>query len=80
MEEMKTYLFIFDNDTNYKVDKTYFKDAMLDAFHYNEGNNDLFEKSINGFEESDIKGMVDLYNHFAYISIENIYIVEEKVY
>ena len=52
----------------------------MELAEYTGSDTDLFRKSLKGFDEDDIAGMVDLYNHFAYESITEVYIIGELIY
>lgn len=77
---MKTYLFVDENDSRYITTKETFKDAILDLADYHGELTYLFSRSLMGFEEEDKKGIIDLYNHWAYHSLENVYVIEEIIY
>lgn len=77
------YLFIFQDDSIQEVFlKTVvsFKDAILTVADYHGEKNDLFKKSLNGFEDSDTDGMIALYNHFSCNGISNVFVIEKQIY
>ena len=75
------YLFIFQDDRMQKV-KTdaSFKEAILAVAGYHGEKNDLFCKSLRGFEDSDTDGMIALYNHFSCNGISNVFVIEKQIY
>lgn len=44
------------------------------------GGNDLFQKSLNGFEETDVDGIVRLFNHFSQSVITKVYWFDKEPY
>lgn len=74
------YHFIDRDDTFYDVCTESFKEAVLNLAQYNGKDSELFRKCLNGFEDNDVAGIVELYNHFAYTSIGEIYVVEKAIY
>jgi hypothetical protein len=75
------YLFIFEDD--YIIEIPYnkdFKSAILKLANHTGENSELFVKCLSGFNEEDMDGIVELYNHFAYNGINTIYIVQRKIY
>lgn len=73
MMGVKTYLIIFDNDRRYEVNATDVKDAILKTAQYTGDDSDLFKKALKGFNQSDVEGLVELYNHFSCFEIETIW-------
>lgn len=73
------YLFEFgyDHKSYLAKNKLSFKDALMEAFTYCEGKDEMFTKCLRGYEDSDIKGMVELARHFmsGTCVIEKIFIV-----
>lgn len=62
MEE-KYYLFIFDDDSFYEMTCGISpKDALWEMAKYRGEGSDMLLKCLRGYEEDDIKGMVELYN------------------
>lgn len=77
----KFYLFTFVDESRYEMKcGISFKDALWEMAKYTGESSELLLKSLNGFEESDIDGIVALFNHFAYHDIEKVYIVDEVLY
>lgn len=77
----KFYLFTFVDESVYEMKcGISFKDALWEMAKYTGESSELLLKALNGFEESDIDGMVALFNHFAYHSIEKVYIIDEVLY
>lgn len=57
-----------------------FKDAIWEIAKYHGEASDMLRKCLNGYDEEDIDGIVELYNHFAYMSIGEIYVIEKSIY
>ena len=77
------YHFIFDNDTfldKHGTCETTFKDIIYDLAVYHGDASEMFRKCLNGYDEEDIAGIVELYNHFAYTDIGEIYVIEKAIY
>lgn len=63
-------LFVFGIDESlYEVRVLSFKEAIRQAAKYTGCDSDLFQKSLNGFEETDIEGIIKLFNHFSQSTI-----------
>ena len=75
------YLFIFQDDSIQEVKTVVsFKDVISIVADYHGEKNDLFKKSLNGFEDSDTDGMIALYNHFSCNGISNVFVIEKQLY
>ena len=75
------YLFVFDDDKQYEaIDVCSFKTAVWQAAEYCGERSDLFQKSLNGFEETDVDGIIKLFNHFSYVSITKVYEIKSVVW
>ena len=80
--DKKTFLFTYDDDSTYLAENVTLKEALVNAMKYFGGAYEFFEKSLVGFDDNDVKTMVNLYTYFAsfHTVIESIYIVSEKIY
>lgn len=59
------YHFIFEDGSCFDVRNSLsLKEAVLKASEYAGYASELFRKALKGFDESDVRGVVDLYNHF----------------
>lgn len=56
------------------------KELILKFAEYDGLTSDTFHKAIEGFDNNDIIGMVDLFRQFTWTSIENIYEIKDNVY
>lgn len=74
------YLFILENDHFYQTNTATFKEAIMDIFIYLNGENNLFKKALNGFDENDIKDIIQIFNYFSYTAIKNIFLIEKQIY
>ena len=75
------YLFQFNDDSSYEMTcGISCKDALWEMAKYTNTSSELLHKALKGFGENDVEDLVDLYNHFSWKRIENIYIVKEKIY
>ena len=75
------YHFIFNDDTFYDMTcAVSFKDAIWEMAKYHNNATELFRKCLNGYDEEDIAGIVEMYNHFAYTDIGEIYVIEKAIY
>lgn len=88
-ERERVYLFVFNDDLLYEAtDAPYdtddetasFKNAVWKAAEHTGCNTELFEKSLKGFDETDIEGIVKLFNHFSQFTIEKVFLIKEKLY
>ena len=88
-EQERVYLFVFDDDRLYEAsDAPYdtndetasFKNAVWKAAEHTGCNTELFEKSLKGFDKTDIEGIVKLFNHFSQSTIEKVFLIKEKLY
>lgn len=59
------YLFIFGDDNTTKVIAEDLKRAIYEAGKYIGISSDVFKKALNGFDKTDVKGMIELFNHFS---------------
>jgi len=76
----KCYLFILQDDSHYVKCAINFKNAVQElAIYYGEAS-EMFLKCMNGYSEDDIKGIVELYNHFAYTPVVKAYVIENMLY
>lgn len=74
------YLFIFENGETKKISQDTFKKAIFEIAVYVgicRENNDIFKKSLNGFDDEDISGMIELFNHFCSTWDDKIYEIYE---
>ena len=77
----KFYLFIFNDDSKYEMTcAVSFKDAIWEMAKYTGCGSDLFLKSLKGFDETDIEGLIALHNHFSHESIESVYEIKTKLW
>lgn len=77
----KFYLFQFDDDTTYEMTcGVSFKDAIWEMAKYKGYGNERLLKALKGFESNDIDGIVDIFECLSYVQIQNVYIVEKKIY
>lgn len=75
------YLFIFQDDSIQEVKSIRsFKEVIESVADYHGEKNDLFKKSLNGFEDSDTDGIIALYNHFSCNGISNVFVIEKQIY
>lgn len=76
------YLFIFDDDSIYEMNCAIsFKDAVWEMAKYTGNSTDMFRKCLNGYEDEDINGIIDLFNHFCvYDAINKVFVVERKIF
>lgn len=93
MKELKkNYLIVFFDDTYYEVDDLYvnneyleprppnFKNVTYKVANYLCCDSELFMKSLRGFEEDDVDGMINLLNFHTSNNIVKVYLVSEKLY
>ena len=60
------YHFVFEDESCFDARHALsLKEAVLKASEYTGCNSELFRKALKGFDESDARGIVDIYNHFA---------------
>ena len=77
----KHYLFIFSNDNHYDmICGASLKDAVWEMAKDTGEATEMLQKCLRGYDNDDIAGIVGLFNHFAYTTIEKIYIVDEVIY
>lgn len=77
----KHYLFVFSDDNRYDMTcGVSFKDAVWEMAKYTGEATEMLQKCLKGYDNTDIAGIVSLFNHFAYQTIEKIYIVDEVIY
>lgn len=78
------YLFVFEDDSTYEMTcGVSLKDAVWETAKYNGISSELLQKSLRGFENGDVNGVIDLYNLFVHSPndrIAKIYIVERVLY
>ena len=75
------YLIVnYDSSVPFESNTYSVKDAIINYAKYTGDSWDLFLKCIKNFDENDIKGLVELFNHFSSCdAIRNIYEVKKKV-
>ena len=60
------YHFVFEDESCFDTRHALsLKEAVLEASEYTGYNSELFRKALKGFDESDVRGIVDIYNHFT---------------
>lgn len=70
----------YDTTVYFESDANSIKDAIIDYAKYTGNLCDLFDKCIQTFDENDIEGLVELFNHFSsFDTIRNIYEIKEKI-
>lgn len=78
------YLFLFKGNKTYEMKCSIsLKDAIWEMAKYIGTSSDLLRKSLGGFQNEDVSGIIELYNHFVITwedEIEKIYIVEKIIY
>ena len=75
------YHFIFSNDASYDIRSAIsLKDAVWEMAKYHGDASEMFRKCLNGYDEDDVDGIVELYNHFSYTDIGEIYVIEKAIY
>lgn len=75
------YLFVFDDNTYYEIERAVsFKEAVWEMAEYTGSECDLLMKSLKGFEESDINGIISLFNMFATCEVSKVYEISKIVY
>ena len=61
-----SYHFVFEDESCFDARRALsLKEAVLEASEYTGYNSELFRKALKGFDESDVRGIVDIYNHFT---------------
>ena len=77
----KFYLFHFDDGSSYGMTcGINFKDALWEMSKYTGQSSELLCKCLKTFDSDDIKGIIELFHHFSIKKIEDVYIVEKKIY
>ena len=83
-DNRQTYLIIYDNDFIYETFSDSVKSALVSFCFYTSGetSSTLLEKALVGFNEQDIKNMIELYSKISngFYTIVSIYQVEKKLY
>ena len=76
------YLFLFDDGSTYEMNCAIsFRDAVWEMAKYTGNSTDMFNKCLNGYEDDDMDGIIDLFNHFCYYSaIDKVFIIERKIF
>lgn len=75
------YHFIFSNGALKDVKHaTSFKDAIWEIAKHLGDASEMFRKCLKGYDESDITGIVKLFNHFAYPPIDKVYVISAIIY
>lgn len=60
------YHFVFEDGSSFDIKRALsLKEAVLKASEYTGYASELFRKALKGFDESDVRGVVDIYNHFT---------------
>lgn len=86
--ETRDYIFVYKSDVfdfvNIINDAVTFKDALYKLCKA-EGTKiltsyDVFEQVFIGFCDSNIDGMISLYNHFSDYKIDKVYLIDRKVF
>lgn len=82
MRTQKHYLFIFDDDTQYDMTcGISFKDAVWEMAKYTGKSSEILSKALNGFDDSDTQGIIELYNSLSrFCQVIKVYIVESVIY
>ena len=75
--KLKNYLFILlGGDSMREINNVYsFKDAVLEIDPYY-----LPRESLNKLEDTDINGIIKLFNIYSCYTIDKVYVIEEKIY
>lgn len=77
----KCYLFHFSDDSLYEMTcGISFKDALWEMSKYTGQSSELLCKCLKSFDSDDVKGIIDLFHHFSDKTIEDVYIVDKKIY
>lgn len=71
--EINGFAFVFDDKGLYEVKASSFKEAIRQTAKYTGCDSDVFLKSLNGFEETDTNGIIELFNHFSPSAISKFY-------
>lgn len=74
------FVFGFDESLFEVKGVSSFKDAIRQAAEYTGCNSELFLKSLNGFEETDVDGIIKLFNHFSQSPISKVYWFDKEPY
>ena len=76
------YLFVFADEGIYEMNCAIsFKDAVWEMAKYTGNSTDMFAKCLKGYEDDDINGIIDLFNHFCnYYAISKVFVVERKIF
>lgn len=77
---MKRYLFVLSDGSLKTVESSSFKDAVEKLALYLDDYTLLFQKAMKGFEESDILGVIELFDHFASKTIDEVFTISETVF
>ena len=77
----KFYLFQFDDDRTYEMTcGVSFKDALWEMAKYTGNGSTRLCKSLKGFDSEDIAGIIDIFECLSMVRIQNVYIVDKKIY
>lgn len=76
------YLVVFTDETVYEMKSAVsLRDAIWEVSKYKDGDlGNLFYKCLEKFTDEDTNGIIDLYNHFSYNTIDKIYTVDKVIY
>lgn len=76
----KFYLFILD-DAQYEMTcGVSFKEAIWKMMKHTGDTSEMVCKCLKGYESDDVKGLIELFNHFSYHFIRSAYVVEKEIY
>lgn len=76
------YLFYFDDGSIYEMNCAIsLKDAVWEMAKHTGNSTDMLNKCLNGYEDDDIDGIIDLFNHFChYSTIDKVFIIKRKIF
>ena len=75
------YLFHFNDDSFYEMTcGINFKDALWEMSKYTGQSSELLCKCLKSFDGNDVEGIIQLFHHFSTKIIEDVYIVDKKIY
>ena len=75
------YLFVFEDGSTYEMNcGISFKDALWEMSKYTDQSSVMLMKCLKGFDDEDIEEIINLFHHFAYKKIAQVYIIKEKLY
>lgn len=77
---MKNYLFVLSDGSLRKISAHSFKDAVEKLALEIDDYSLLFQKAMKGFDEVDVPGIIELFDHFASKSIDEIHVISETIF